>query len=176
MNQGVDFSDISYLQRGTSLQQRVYVLMTEYRLLEVLADYGPVLIGSIPIRVNLAGSDIDISCCYGDAEDFRADLRALFGHYPGFELRERVLNGTLAVIANFAVEDMPVEIFGQPIPAKEQYGYRHMLIEYRLLLERGEHFRDQVVALKEQGRNTEAAFCEILGLSGNPFEALLTLE
>ncbi|ASZ13645.1 DUF4269 domain-containing protein [Chitinophaga pendula] len=176
MNPAFDFTDISYLQAGTPLQQQVYAIVTRHRLLEVLGEYGPILIGSIPIRVAIADSDIDISCCYKDAIAFRVHLQTLFGDYPLFRLREGVLNGLLAVIANFEAEGVPVEIFGQPIPAKEQYGYRHMLIEYRVLQERGEGFREQVVALKVQGRNTEAAFCELLGLAGHPFEVLLTLE
>jgi len=33
-----------------------------------------------------------------------------------------------------------------------------------------------VIELKQAGLNTEAAFAQLLGLDGNPFDAMLTLE
>ena len=48
-----------------------------------------------------------------------------------------------------------------------------MLIEYRLLRERGEMFRQEIIALKKQGHKTEPAFAIALGLKGDPYRELL---
>ena len=52
-------------------------------------------------------------------------------------------------------------------------GYLHMVIEYKILLQKGESFRQQVIALKQSGLKTEPAFAQLLGLPGNPYTALL---
>ncbi|HRF37192.1 MAG TPA: DUF4269 domain-containing protein, partial [Saprospiraceae bacterium] len=57
-----------------------------------------------------------------------------------------------------------------------QNAYRHLLIEARLLEERGPEFRQQIIELKQQGVKTEPAFARLLGLEGDAYEALLRLE
>ncbi len=51
-----------------------------------------------------------------------------------------------------------------------------MLIEYKLLLEKGEEFRKEIISLKKQGYKTEPAFAKLLGVEGNAYEGLLKLE
>jgi len=51
-----------------------------------------------------------------------------------------------------------------------------MLIENKILEQEGKQFRKKIIALKEQGYKTEPAFATLLGLEGNPYEALLELE
>ena len=51
-----------------------------------------------------------------------------------------------------------------------------MLVEDKLLAQHGEAFRQQIVSLKRQGYKTEPAFALALGLEGDPYLALLTLE
>lgn len=51
-----------------------------------------------------------------------------------------------------------------------------MLIEYKILEQQGEEFRKEILELKERGYKTEPAFALLLGLQGNPYEALLQLE
>ncbi len=53
--------------------------------------------------------------------------------------------------------------------------YRHMIIEYRILLEKGEAFRQSIVELKRQGMQTEPAFALLLGLKGDPYTELLNV-
>jgi hypothetical protein len=50
-----------------------------------------------------------------------------------------------------------------------------MITEYRILLEKGEAFRSQIVELKRQGMKTEPAFALLLGLEGDPYLELLKL-
>jgi hypothetical protein len=70
----------------------------------------------------------------------------------------------------------PIEIFGQPVPTINQNGYRHMVIEARLLEIFGDSFRHQIIDLKSNGMKTEPAFAQLLKLEGNPYEAILRLN
>ncbi len=47
-----------------------------------------------------------------------------------------------------------------------------MMFEYRILQEKGEDFKNEIIALKRQGIKTEPAFGILLGLE-NPYEDLL---
>ena len=50
-----------------------------------------------------------------------------------------------------------------------------MMVEYQLLKEKGEGFKQQIIDLKKSGFKTEPAFAIALGLTGDPYEALLQL-
>lgn len=168
-----DFTDITYLQNGPAIHRSAYDLLTRHQLLPQLHAFSPVFAGSIPILVHTAGSDIDIICCFDHQEIFMTTVKQLCQHYPGFVIREITIREIPAVVANFTIDGQPIEVFGQAIPTQEQMAYRHLLIEASILQQQGEDFRQQVVALKEKGYNTEAAFCQLLGISGDPFMELL---
>ncbi len=80
------------------------------------------------------------------------------------------------MVANFKVDSFEIEIFGQNIPSERQNAYRHMLIEHKLIIERGENFRQKIIELKQKGFKTEPAFAILLGLEGNPYIELLKYE
>lgn len=133
-------------------------------------------VGTIPINIDTENSDLDIICCYTDKQAFSTALLDDFQYEEGFALWERPAQDTAAVVARFRVEGFVVEVFGQGIPSRQQMAYRHLLIEHRLLMERGEDFRRQVIALKRQGLKTEPAFAVLLGLKGDPYTELLNYE
>ncbi|MES2486310.1 MAG: DUF4269 domain-containing protein [Bacteroidota bacterium] len=170
-----NFLTIDYLIHGTTLQQAAYRLLKGNCILETLAPYTPVLAGTIPINIAIEGSDLDILCQYTSAEEFTASLIQAFSHYKGFTIRTAVINGTESVISNFFIHDFELEIFGQATPVINQYGYRHMVVEHQILLEKGEDFRQQIISLKQQGYKTETAFAKLLGLQGNPYKALYNI-
>ncbi|MBW8687575.1 DUF4269 domain-containing protein [Chitinophaga rhizophila] len=175
-NSHTDFFDISYLQYGSAVQQEVFSLLKASGILGMLSTWQPVLAGTIPIGVNIPGSDLDILCSFTDKELFMQDITNLFGEEAAFTITEMVLYGHDCVVANFDKEGYPIEIFAQALPVQEQMGYRHMLIEHRLLLQYGESLRQQVIRLKLAGYKTEPAFCEALGIRGNAYLELLKLE
>lgn len=171
-----DFYDTSYLQHGTARQQAAYALLTGHAVLDKLSAFDPVLAGTIPINIDTDSSDLDILCCWTDKNAFITAVQEVFGNENNFAVHEREINEHSSVIANFHVENFEIELFGQRIPTRQQWGYRHMLIEHRLLTERGEAFRRQIIELKNKGYKTEPAFALLLGLEGDPYKALLELE
>ncbi len=171
-----DFNSTDYLQQGTPRQQLAYRELRQHRLFDILKPFNPVLTGTIPINIDIDTSDLDVICCFTDVELFKTTVTEAFGALPGFELRTVQFRGITTIVANFRFDHFPVEVFGQPIPVQKQYAYRHMLIEHTLLTQRDETFRLQIIDLKRKGYKTEPAFAHILGLTGDPYEALLQFE
>lgn len=171
----MDFLSIDYLRTGSSIQQSAYQALVRHKIIEKLKPYQPLLVGTIPINLDIAGSDLDIICCNDHLSAFQNIVTDLFGHFPSY--RTTINVGIHAcVVASFELDDFPVEVFCQDIPTQQQLGYRHMMIEYQLLQKYGTPLREQVIALKKAGLKTEPAFAEALELTGNPYEALLAFE
>lgn len=169
--------NINYLKSGNTVQQKAYRILTGYKIIHHLQDFTPVLAGTIPLEINIDGSDLDIICYWQDKQLFKDTVNQHFSLHKSYNLREADINGHASVIANFCIEDFEIEIFGQNIPIAEQYGYRHMIIEYDILHKKGEDFKSRIIELKKQGHKTEPAFAILLGLkSNNPYEALLNYE
>ena len=168
------FDNIEYLKFGTERQKQAYSVLTEYKILLKLKPFSPIFAGTIPIDIDIETSDLDIICHWTDRNEFISSLKKVFGNHPNFKIKENHSNNS--VIANFILRDFEVEVFGQNIPAKEQFAYRHMIIENGLLKKKGSSFRKQIRELKKQGYKTEPAFAFALGLVGNPYIELLNLE
>lgn len=169
------FQDISYLQNGTTRQQQAFTVLRQNRVLEKLRPFNPVLVGTIPINIDIETSDLDIICCFENKHFFRDTIISLFKDFELFCIREREEKEE-TVLSRFFTGGFMIEIFGQNIPCQRQFAYRHMLAEHELLNKFGDPFRQQIIALKKQGYKTEPAFAELLGLRGDPYQALLHLE
>ena len=170
----INFLDISYLKLGNERQKKAYQVLTDHEIIEKLAPYHPILVGTIPINIDIENSDLDIICEVSDKNEFIDKLNELFGSEKDFTIHESPKFD--AIKANFIIDGFEIEIFGQNTPSTQQNAYRHMLIEHKLLLEKGEGFRQEIIDLKQQGYKTEPAFAKLLGLEGNSYKELLKLE
>ncbi|AWG26621.1 DUF4269 domain-containing protein [Flavobacterium kingsejongi] len=169
----IDFTTLCYLETGNLRQQKAFRVLTDHTILDCISDFDPLLVGTIPIAIDLPSSDLDIICCWTDKIAFRNVLIAAFSHHEKFRATETIIAEIPTVLCHFILDSFEIEIFGQPLPTRKQSGYRHMLIEHRLLEQKGSGFRQQVVALKAKGHKTEPAFALLLGLLGDPYAALL---
>lgn len=169
------FDDIDYLALGTNVQRQVYQLLTAHQVMQRLGAYQPMLAGTIPLDINVAGSDLDVICTYQGVELFMADVVQHFSVYEDFKITNTLIDGEQTVLANFNIEGWPVELFGQQVPVKQQAAYRHMVVEYYYLQQHGSAFRQQIIGLKQQGYKTEPAFAKLLNLPGDPYQALLLM-
>ena len=170
--------DLSYLLAGSPRQQRAYATLAAAGLWPLLAAYGPVLAGTVPLGIDLKHSDLDVLCEVPAAEQaaFGELLRAHFGARPGFRLARRTVGGLATTVAGFGYEAEEIEVFGQALPTAQQPGWRHLLVEAAVLAAGGAAWRAAMRILKQQGLKTEPAFAQLLGLAGDPYAALLTLE
>lgn len=147
------------------------------RLFRDLAPFEPTLVGTFPLGLQVEGSDFDVACYCPDLEAFEhAVLDSLRAMSIAPVRVGRVPLNPEAVVVGFSCEGSEVEVFGQPVVVQEQWGFRHMIVEGRLLVIGGRALRERVRALKQRGAKTEPAFAQVLGLSGDPFEVLLELE
>ncbi len=174
MAPNLNFLDISYLKTGNERQKEAYQILTANLILEKLNRFAPILVGTIPINIDIKNSDLDIICYIENKEEFLNTLQIHFQNEKGFVIAKSERFNSIK--ANFFIQDFEIEIFGQDIPTQQQNAYRHMLIEHKLLMEKGEDFRLQVIELKKQGLKTEPAFAKLLGLQGEAYEELLMLE
>jgi len=169
----INFKDISYLQTGNLRQQAAFTVLTQHKVLQNLAEFDPILVGTIPINIAIENSDLDIVCYWKNKADFIEKIKQLFEKEDRFSIREDLINNQESVIANFFIDAFEIEIFGQNTPTELQNGYKHMLTEYQILNSKDENFRLEVIKLKESGIKTEPAFGLLLGLKGNVYEELL---
>jgi hypothetical protein len=144
-------------------------------ILTILAAFDPHLAGTPPLGIALPASDLDVLCHAPDAAAFSRVVWEAFSAYPEFSLRQWTSDGR-PVIASFYAFGWPFEIFGAAIPVHQQQGWRHFEIERRLLALGGEAFRAEIMEARRTNMKTEPAFAAVLGLGGNPYEALLALE
>ena len=170
----IDFLDITYLKFGNKKQQKVYQVLVKNKIMEKLSTYSPILVGTIPINIDIETSDIDIICYVRNKNQFIEALVSHFQNLMGFKVTTNTVFNSIK--ANFYIDDFEFEIFGQDLVSIQQNAYQHMIIEYRILIEKGEQFRQEIIKLKRQGLKTEPAFAKLLGLDGNPYTALLKLS
>lgn len=166
---------LDYLAHGTPRQRAAHAALQEARVLEHLAPWQPLLAGTIPLGLDVDGSDLDILCAVWEFEPFLARLQQAFGHLPGFAARQKESDGLPVVVARFKSGPFLVEVFAQPRPVFEQNGYRHMVVEARLLALAGPVAAAAIRQLKAAGVKTEPAFGRYFGLPGDPYDALLAL-
>jgi len=171
----INFRNPAYLARGNARQQRAYRALQSLGIFRILRAYTPVLAGTIPLNIDIPGSDLDIICKACDLDAFARAVTDAFGAHAGFRVKRKVIKGVESVIVNYDYGGFPIEIFGQPKPVTEQNAYRHLLVEARLLKIGGESARRAIRQLRRAGLKTEPAFARYFQLEGDPYEGLLRL-
>lgn len=169
----VDFSTIEYLKNGNQKQILAYELLTRNNILHSIAEFDPILVGTIPINIDIENSDLDIICYWKNKTDFKTKIQSVFGNEKEFKIQETHIDNLETVLANFKIDPFEIEIFGQNIPTKNQNGYKHMIIENQILASKDENFRLEIIKLKQKGYKTEPAFGLLLGLKNDPYLELL---
>ncbi|MFV8828947.1 DUF4269 domain-containing protein [Alkalihalobacterium sp. APHAB7] len=167
------FTTIDYLKHGNERQQKAYHAITHLRVMKDLADYQPVLCGTIPIEIDVESSDLDLIFEVHDFTRFQEKVVALYGQMQDFKISQYQIRNRPIIKSNFTYEGFEFELFGQAQPVDEQNAYRHMMIEHHILNEHP-YLKQSIITLKKQGYKTEPAFCKVLGLEGeDPYSLLL---
>jgi len=141
----------------------------------VLIAYEPTLIGTPPLKIDIETSDIDIACTAENLTGFVSTVTTIYSEHTDFSTEYFQTRGESAARCNFKFGGWEIELFCQTIPIMEQWGVRHYKVEKRLL-QLEPKLRNHIIQLKRSGLKTEAAFARVLGLAGDPFEAVLELE
>src|SRR5688572_8259286 len=94
-----DWSDLSYLAAGTPRQRAAYAAIHDLRVPSILAPYAPVLAGTIPLGLDVGGSDLDIICEAPDLSAFRRTVISAFCDHEGFRAAIKDKAGVPSAIA-----------------------------------------------------------------------------
>lgn len=143
-------------------------------VLRVLAPFDPRVAGTPPLGLDISGSDIDVLCFAPDLRKFADAVWRAFSDAPAFTAKQWI-DPPRSVVGSFETAGWRIELYGEAVPVDRQRGWRHFTVERRLLALGGDRFRAAVLALRGQGVKTEPAFATVLGLSGDPYVAMLDL-
>ncbi|WP_346939103.1 DUF4269 domain-containing protein [uncultured Clostridium sp.] len=171
-----DFTNINYLKYGNKKQQNVYKVLKEIDIFNGLRKFNPILVGTIPINIDIENSDLDIICEVYDFKEFQKIVENKYSMFSKFHISNNSTDSETILTVNFYVEDIEIEIYAQSLNSCKQNGYRHMVVEDRILKLGGERTREDIIILKKSGLKTEPAFARYLGIDGNPYDELLKLE
>jgi len=144
------------------------------RILELLEKFDPTVVGTLPLGLAVASSDIDIVCAARDPDAFADVVWDTLRHVRGFRLYRWRDDGRPAV-ARFEFGGWPFELFADRRPVCEQRAWRHFDVERRLLALDSGWLRQSVLRLRGDGLKTEPAFAAALKLDGDPYLAMLAL-
>lgn len=154
----------------------VFNSLEELGILKTLKDFNPLVAGTFPLGLNTTDSDIDILIKVADFKEMKSILDREFSNCSDYKYSEEVIKGELSLVCSFIHHSIAYEVFGQKIHPLKQDGYRHFLIEERLLKNRDHSFFEKIKTLRLSGVKTEPAFAEVLDLHGNPYQALLDIQ
>lgn len=154
--------------------EQAETLLNAIGLYAVLAEFDPTFVGTLPLDVDIAGSDVDVICRVADPARFAAILTDQYGDQPDFLVVPEG-GGKAYTLCRFSCVNFAIEIFGQNKPVTEQHAYLHLQAERKLLTIGGEAAREAIRALKRSGVKTEPAFAQYFKLDGEPYQRLLEL-
>ncbi|GEM_PF-547904 len=166
----IDFRNITYLETGNIKQRNIHRLNHKYNILKV---YNPIVVGTIPININIETSDVDIILYTQNFDQLEMKLRHDFSQFQNF-LLERIAKNI--AVCGFSIEGQVFEPYATDKETEEQNGYLHMIKEYEIIEVKGEDFAAKVRMLKTKGVKTEPAFCPLLKLEGAPYVELLKYQ
>jgi len=157
-----------FLDLNKELHREIYHLIDD--VMKPFYKYQPTIVGTYPIDIQVEGSDIDIILMVKNYEDYIEEL-SRFSHEKSFSIEVKDI-----VVCQFEISNYKIELYASHEPIETLNSYRHLAIEKRVLDLLGEPFKEEVVSLKSKGLKTEPAFCVLLGLYGNSYDALLKVE
>jgi len=154
--------------------EQAETLLVAIGLYSVLSEYDPLFVGTLPIDIDIEGSDIDIICEARDLDELAKMLTESYSDQAGF-MAEKKTRGQEYLVCRFSVMTFDIEIYAEDKPVKTQNAYLHMEAERKLLLIGGEGAKEDIRLLKRNGLKTEPAFARHFKLDGDPYEAVLEL-
>lgn len=160
-----------HLSTGNARQRAAFDALKKLEVFDILRSYQPIVAGTIPIDVDIPGSDIDVICQACDLDQFGHLVEQSFRFLEGFQREQSKAFFT----ASFRAHGFTLEIYAEDKQTTEQNAYRHMIAEDRLLRAAAPEAREEIRAQKKAGLKTEPAFAKVFQIEGDPYAELLKL-
>ncbi|WP_323891229.1 DUF4269 domain-containing protein [Aeromonas veronii] len=177
---------LDYLAHGNPRQRSAHALLTAGVWDELAAQCADLaLVSTLAIGLDRPGSDLDILCQHTDPAEFAATFAEQGWQASAKGDNVWLLDRIFACLDQSCADtgsdkseaSWPLELYVTPAPIETLNGWRHLTMMAALLERFGDAFYRDVLRLRlEEGLKGEAAMCRLLGLAGDPYEALLTLE
>ncbi|MGY3882744.1 DUF4269 domain-containing protein [Aeromonas veronii] len=177
---------LDYLAHGNPRQRSAHALLTAGVWDELAAQCADMaLVSTLAIGLDRPGSDLDILCQHPDPAAFAAIFAEQGWQASAKDENIWLLERTFSCLDQSCADtgsetseaSWPLELYVTPAPIETLNGWRHLTLMAALLERFGDAFYREVLRLRlEEGLKGEAAMCRLLGLAGDPYEALLTLE
>lgn len=177
---------LDYLAYGNPRQRSAHALLTAGVWDELVAQCADMaLVSTLAIGLDRPGSDLDILCQHSNPAAFAATFanQGWLASAKGDNIW--LLERSFPCLDQHCADSgsdksdasWPLELYVTPAPIETLNGWRHLTLMAALLQRFGDAFYREVLRLRlEQGLKGEAAMCRLLGLAGDPYAALLTLE
>ncbi len=118
-----DFINIDYLKHGNIKQQNAYKVLKEIDIFNVLRKFNPILVGTIPINIDIENSDLDIVCEVYDFKEFQKIVEDRYSMFSKFHISNNSTDNETILTINFYVNDIEIEIYAQSLDScKQAYG------------------------------------------------------
>lgn len=153
--------------------------LNDLKILENYKDFHALVAGTYPLGIATTQSDIDIILSFAlpeELEKLEARIIADFSQMKDFKLKKELIKDQFTLVSSFYHQDHKFELFAQNRSSVQQDAYQHYLCEEKILKYAPTQFRNQVIALKQEGLKTEPAFAKLLNLTHDPYEAMLELQ
>ena len=167
----LSLESVIHLEENT----KVFHALKSSEVLNILSPYSPQIVGTFPLALHQANSDLDILLYSDNLTELAVVLKKAFSSMNGFKIYTHKVDGIDSLIANFTFDKVPFELFVQNVPTHEQVAFRHFQTEEKLLKLGGENFFHSVCRFRQVGLKTEPAFASALKLSGNSYQAISDL-
>lgn len=158
----------------------LYKALKNSKVFNILSEYDLELAGTFPLGIYTKNSDVDLIVGLKNLNLEILELETLLRfNFPEvkIEKEESINKGLRSVTFSFEFENVRFEIFCQEKLAVQQDAYQHFLVEEKILkYSPSELILNQIKALRAQGLKTEPAFAKVLGLQGDCYQELLTLQ
>jgi hypothetical protein len=140
-------------------------------LLDTLAPYEPVIVGSYPLGVAAPDSRIEIVCRAVDMPAFARTMERAYGEREGFALHPGSLDVENAVFAEFELDGLPLEVAAQAEHVHRSLGAATLGIS-KVLAEEGDLSRTRLAAAVAHGDDWLDATMAQTGLTRAAIESL----
>jgi len=69
----------------------------------------------------------------------------IFSVYSEFSITDALIHDIETIISRFKISAFQFEIFGQNCLTRKKEAHEHLIIEYKILQEEGDHFRSKIM-------------------------------
>ena len=99
------FESIEYLKDGNLRQVQSYKILKSINIFNILKEFNPILVGTIPIGIDIEKSDLDIVCQINleNKENFKDIIVKYFSQLKKFKITDKFLSDGIILI-NFFTE------------------------------------------------------------------------